>query len=75
MAPLKLMLVALSAGVASAFAPSTFAVRQATQLHENFGLGIGEDSYENQIDLLKGEVEYKQYMNKVNEDNFLNRKV
>lgn len=32
------------------------------------------DTYESQPDLLKGEAEYKQYMNKVKEDNMLNRK-
>jgi hypothetical protein len=75
MAPLKLMLVAVTAGFASAFAPSSFGVQKATQLHESFGLGVGEDTYENQPTLLKGEQEYKQYMNKVDEDNMLNRKV
>ena len=75
MAPLKLMLVATMAGVAGAFAPSSHVSREATQLHESFGLGVGEDTYENQPDLLKGEQEYKQYMNKVDEDNMLNRKV
>ena len=75
MAPLKFMLVAITASVASAFAPAQFSARQATQLHETFGLGLGEDTYENQPDLLKGEAEYKQYMNSVKEDNMLNRKV
>lgn len=75
MAPLKLLLVAVIAGVAGAFSPSASAFRQATQLHESFGLGLGEDTYENQPDLLKGEAEYKQYMNQVKEDNMLNRKV
>ena len=69
------MLVALTAGVASAFAPATSAVRKTTQLHESFGISYAEDTYENQPDLLKGEAEYKQYMNRVNEDNMLNRKV
>lgn len=69
------MLVATMAGVAGAFAPSSLVSREATQLHESFGLGVGEDTYENQPDLLKGEQEYKQYMNKVAEDNMLNRKV
>ena len=75
MAPLRLLLVAAVAGAANAFAPSNLAVRQSTHLHESFGLGIGEDTYENQPDLLKGEAEYKQYVNRINEDNMLNRKV
>ena len=75
MAPMKLLIVALTASFASAFTPSSFGVRQATQLHETFGIGIGEDTYANQPDFLKGEAEYKQYMNRVKEDNMLNRKV
>jgi hypothetical protein len=86
MAPLKLFLLAVvSAGVATAFAPSSssLALRTAaslpapasTQLFESFGLGLGEDTYENQPDLLKGEQEYKQYVNRITEDNMLNRKV
>ena len=75
MAPLKLLVVAVLAGVAGAFAPVNSGARQATQLQETFGLGLGEDTYENQPDLLKGEQEYKQYMNRVKADNMLNRKV
>jgi len=69
------MLVAVTAGVASAFAPAGVTGRQSLQLHETFGLGLGEDTYKNQPDLLKGEAEYKQYVNKISEDNMLNRKV
>ena len=72
---MKFLLLAIIASVAGAFAPSCEMARQATQLHESFGLGLGEDTYENQPDLLKGEAEYKQYMNQVKEDNMLNRKV
>ena len=71
-------LVALSAvGMATAFAPVSQVQprQQATQLQESFGLGLGEDTYENQPDLLKGEAEYKQYVNRINEDNMLNKKV
>ena len=75
MAPLKLFVLAVVAGFSSAFTPSSFTARKSTVLHESFGLGLGEDTYENQPDLLKGEQEYKQYMNKVDEDNMLNRKV
>mmetsp|Transcript_28167 Transcript_28167/g.79026 ORF Transcript_28167/g.79026 Transcript_28167/m.79026 type:complete len:217 (+) Transcript_28167:1460-2110(+) len=73
MAPLKFLFIAASATVASAFAPVQY-TRQTTQLRESFGLGLGEDTYENQPDLLRGEQEYKQYMNKVKEDNMLNKK-
>jgi len=75
MAPLKLFL--LAASVATAFAPSTFQMQKVastTQLQESFGLGLGEDTYENQPDLLKGEQEYKQYVNRISEENMLNRK-
>jgi hypothetical protein len=74
MAPLKLLVVAVAASAAHAFAPAGF-LRPVTQLQESFGFDFAENTYENQPDLLKGEQEYKQYMNKVNEDNFLNRKV
>jgi hypothetical protein len=75
MAPLtKLYMLAITASVAVAFAPSVSRVQKlssSTQLYEDFGLGLGEITYENQPDLLKGEQEYK----RINEDNFLNRKV
>mmetsp|Transcript_25415 Transcript_25415/g.47360 ORF Transcript_25415/g.47360 Transcript_25415/m.47360 type:complete len:221 (+) Transcript_25415:304-966(+) len=77
MAPLKLFLLAVTASVATAFAPSTFQMQKVastTQLQESFGLGLGEDTYENQPDLLKGEQEYKQYVNRISEENMLNRK-
>ena len=47
----------------------------STQLYENFGLGIGEDTYANQLPALGGEANYKQFVNRVKEDNMLNRKV
>ena len=65
-------------GVASAFpAPSTaFTRKTSTQLKESFGLNdISLDIYDAQPDFLKGEAEYKQWMNKINDDNMLNRKV
>jgi len=69
------MLIAVTAGFASAFAPAGgLSGRQSMRLHESFGLGVGEDTYENQPDLLKGEAEYKQYVNRIREDNMLNRK-
>ena len=71
---MKVILYALFVSLASAFAPQT-SVRPSTHLYENFGLGIGEDSYENQVDLLRGEANYKQWVNRINENNMLNRKV
>ncbi|KAG7351075.1 DUF1118 domain containing protein [Nitzschia inconspicua] len=78
MAHFKFLLVAAMASCAAAFAPTSMVGRKTassfTQLHESFGLGLGEDTYENQPDLLKGEQEYKQYVNRINEENMLNRK-
>jgi hypothetical protein len=73
---MKLLVFALSLVSAASFgvAPNT-AARSSTRLHENFGLGIGEDTYDNQPDFMKGEGEYKEWINSVNEDNMLNRKV
>ena len=79
MSPLmKLFTLAVTASVAVAFTPSVSRVQptpSTTQLYEDFGLGLGEQTYENQPDLLKGEQEYKQYINRINEDNLLNEKV
>jgi len=78
MAPLmKLFMLAITASVAVAFTPTSSRAQKApssTQLYEDFGLGLGEDTYANQPDLLKGEQEYKQYANVINESNMLNRK-
>ena len=75
---MKLFTLAVTASVAVAFTPSVSRVQSvpsSTQLYEDFGLGLGEPTYENQPDLLKGEQEYKQYVNRINEENMLNRKV
>jgi hypothetical protein len=73
---MKLFLLAVVAGLASAYvAPKTFVSRRSTQLHENFGLGVGEDSYKATADLLKGEANYKQWVNRIDENSFLNRQV
>lgn len=78
MAPLKLFMFVITANAAVAFTPSSTSRVQKftslTQLYEDFGLGLGEQTYENQPDLLKGEQEYKQYVNRINEDNMLNKK-
>ena len=63
-------------GVASAFqAPNPSTQRPATHLNENFGLGVGENTYENQVAQLGGEANYKQWVNKVQDNSFVNRKV
>ena len=73
---MKLFVLALSlVSVASFGVVPQSATRTSTQLHETFGLGVGEDTYENQPDFLKGEGEYKEWINSVNEKNMLNRKV
>jgi len=72
---MKLLLVALFVGVASAFNVAQKATRPSTKLYENFGLGIGEDSYSNMPDPLLGEANYKQFVNRVSDNAFLNRKV
>jgi hypothetical protein len=78
---MKLLQVAvafLSLDVASSYVVGPSAktsIRQATQLYENFGLGLGEDTYANQPKLLGGEAEYKQWMGKIDENAFVNRQV
>ena len=71
---MKVIVYALLATCASAFV-SKSAVRPSTHLNENFGLDVGEDSYANMDKLLLGEANYKQWVNRVKENNMLNRKV
>ena len=73
---MKLLLLVAIAGTANAWVqgPSS-ATRQPTQLKESFGIGYAEDTYDNQPDFLKGEAEYKQWVNKIDANNMLNRKV
>lgn len=72
---MKFVILAILASLSSAYVVKPLAVRRTTQLHETFDLGIGEDSYENTPDQLKGEAEYKQWVNKIEDNSFLNRKV
>jgi hypothetical protein len=73
---MKLLLLAVVAGLASAFvAPKPIVARHSTHLNENFGLGVGEDSFAATADLLKGEANYKQWVNRIDEKSFLNRQV
>ena len=74
---MKLVVVTLLACTASGFnlARPSLAARSSTHLYEDFGFSFAEQTYENQPDPLKGEAEYKQWVNKVAPDNMLNRKV
>jgi hypothetical protein len=55
---MKLLILALIVGLSHGLVVSRpwagRSVRRETHLSETFGLGLGEDTYENQPDLLKG---------------------
>lgn len=73
----NILLLASTTAVASAYVipPSQSVVsRSSTQLSESFGFKFAEDTYENQPDFLKGEQEYKNYVDVIQEDNFVNRR-
>jgi hypothetical protein len=79
---LKVFVLVSLAAAARAFSPAAGNSRtvgvgssSATRLQESFGFGFAEDTYANQPDFLKGEQEYKQFVNKFKDDNMLNRKV
>jgi hypothetical protein len=66
----------LLATTASAFTVPSSSVRLATtQISESFGLDFAEDSYENTPEVILGEANYKQWINKVDKNAFLNRQV
>jgi len=71
-----LFVLAVTASAASAFVTpqqSSPVARPATSLSETFGLGLGEDTYENQPDFLKGEQDYKTWMAETTDNSFVNR--
>jgi hypothetical protein len=77
---MKLLVIAALAGVVSAWLPAkSLTARPTTQLQEGFGLDstISQvvNSYDAQPDFLKGEAEYKQWINKVEGPQLVNRKV
>jgi len=72
---MKLTCLALLCSAAFSFQSIASPTRRATQLRESFGFDFAEDTYDNQPNLLKGEQEYKQFVNKYAENNMLNRKV
>eukprot|EP00542_Grammatophora_oceanica_P009889 CAMPEP_0194043030 /NCGR_PEP_ID=MMETSP0009_2-20130614/14731_1 /TAXON_ID=210454 /ORGANISM="Grammatophora oceanica, Strain CCMP 410" /LENGTH=221 /DNA_ID=CAMNT_0038687105 /DNA_START=84 /DNA_END=749 /DNA_ORIENTATION=- len=78
MAPLLtkfvVVVIASSAGVAAAFRPASTFVRPSTQVKESFGFDFAEDSYENTPEVILGEANYKQWVNKIEDNSFLNRK-
>jgi hypothetical protein len=74
MAPLTNFLVLATVGAAAAFAPAQVA-RPKSSLSESFGFDFAEDSYANTPDVLTGEANYKQWVKRVDENSFLNRKV
>lgn len=76
MAPIAHLFVLTSAVAASAYVvPSSQAPRPSTRLSESFGFDFAEDSYENTPPQLLGEANYKQWVQKVSDNSFLNRKV
>jgi hypothetical protein len=76
---MKSVIVALltQSVVAFTVAPAKSLTRPvtSTQLYETFDLGLGEDSMSIMPEQLKGEAEYKQWVNKIADDSLLNRKV
>lgn len=75
MAPLTNYLILATVGVTAAFSPAHVASRPSTRLSESFGFDFAEDSYANTPDVLLGEANYKQWVKRVDENSFLNRKV
>lgn len=72
------LLICLLVVSSSAFSPiksSSSKISSSTQLYESFGLGLGTDTYEIQDPRIGGEANYKQWVNKVDSNNMLNRKV
>jgi hypothetical protein len=74
--------LALSCGLTSAFTPMksdrTILIssrQQSTRLHETFDTGLGTDFEEIKAMSIGNEANYKQWVNKIKEDNMLNRKV
>mmetsp|Transcript_11946 Transcript_11946/g.19805 ORF Transcript_11946/g.19805 Transcript_11946/m.19805 type:complete len:216 (-) Transcript_11946:104-751(-) len=59
--------------VATAFTVQPNALRPTTKLSESFGFDFAEDSYENTPGEILGEANYKQWVNRIDENSFLNR--
>eukprot|EP00543_Licmophora_paradoxa_P011221 CAMPEP_0202457858 /NCGR_PEP_ID=MMETSP1360-20130828/15797_1 /ASSEMBLY_ACC=CAM_ASM_000848 /TAXON_ID=515479 /ORGANISM="Licmophora paradoxa, Strain CCMP2313" /LENGTH=218 /DNA_ID=CAMNT_0049078037 /DNA_START=6 /DNA_END=662 /DNA_ORIENTATION=+ len=75
MAPLTNLVVVAVLSVASGFvAPGQVAIKSTTSLSESFGFDFAEDSYENTPGIIRGEQNYKQWVNSIDDNSFLNRK-
>jgi hypothetical protein len=73
---MKFVVFAILGSLVSSYAPAkSFATRRSTKLRESFGFDFAEDTYKNQPDVLGGEATYKQWVNKIDDNSFLNRKV
>jgi hypothetical protein len=71
---MKFLILALLGSLVSSFSPASV-TRTSTKLHESFGFDFAEDSYKNQPIELGGEANYKQWINKIQDNPFLNRQV
>jgi hypothetical protein len=72
---LALLSIVVAAVSAFTVQPSAVVVRPSTALPESFGFDFAEDSYENTPEVILGEANYKQWINKVDKNAFLNRQV
>jgi len=74
---MKLLCALFVCSVANAFTAVSHKAqnRPHTRLRESFGFDFAEDTYKNQPDVLGGEQTYKQWVNKIEENSLLNRKV
>lgn len=72
----NLVVLAVTASAVSAFVTpqqNSPVARPVTSLSESFGFGFAEDTYENQPDFLKGEQDYKTWMDETKDNSFVNR--
>jgi hypothetical protein len=73
---LALLSIVIAAVSAFTVQPSAVVIRPSTTaLPESFGFDFAEDSYENTPEVILGEANYKQWINKVDKNAFLNRQV
>jgi hypothetical protein len=72
---MRLAFVFLLAAAAHGFVVSRPTTRTPTPLGESFGFDFAEDSYENTPAIIRGEANYKQWVNRIDSDSFLNRQV
>eukprot|EP00547_Thalassionema_nitzschioides_P005880 CAMPEP_0194199252 /NCGR_PEP_ID=MMETSP0156-20130528/334_1 /TAXON_ID=33649 /ORGANISM="Thalassionema nitzschioides, Strain L26-B" /LENGTH=215 /DNA_ID=CAMNT_0038924123 /DNA_START=36 /DNA_END=683 /DNA_ORIENTATION=+ len=70
----KLLVILSIISVTAAFVVRPETVRPSTAVKENFGFDFAEDSYANTPDTILGERNYKNWVQKVNDNSFLNRR-